>query len=100
MDAERVRHWNDPNSIVVDAECTSNRSSVDVEYVRSDPLPTKSVAARKLITLQEQGWEVSGVSISKQHPDGSWRHGFVTDGGFVGWHTGQTTAALTENKDA
>ena len=46
-----------------------------------------SVAQKKLETLKDQGWELSGVSISKQSPDGSWRHGIVTDGGFVGWMT-------------
>lgn len=44
------------------------------------------VAQKKLASLIEQGWEISGKAISKQEPDGSWRHGFVTDGGFVGWH--------------
>lgn len=47
------------------------------------------IAARKLEFLVSQGWEVSGVSISRQNDDGSWRHGFVTDGGFVGWHRDQ-----------
>lgn len=40
----------------------------------------QGVSKLKLETLLEDGWEISGVSIYK---DG--RHGFVTDGGFVGW---------------
>lgn len=46
----------------------------------------EGVASRKLSTLVDQGWQISGSAISKQTEDGSWRHGFVTDGGFVGWH--------------
>lgn len=44
------------------------------------------IARKKLNALLDQGWKVSGVSISRQELDGSWRHGFVTEGGFVGWH--------------
>lgn len=46
----------------------------------------EGLAARKLATLVDQGWQISGSAISKQDEDGAWRHGFVTDGGFVGWH--------------
>lgn len=47
-------------------------------------------ARKKLNRLLDQGWKVSRVSISRQEPNGSWRHGFVTEDGFVGWHQNNT----------
>jgi hypothetical protein len=44
---------------------------------------------RKLDDLLAQGYKISGVSFQREQDGATWRRGFITYGGMVGWWHGE-----------